>query len=147
MGRRSPFGRLKLAKYDPAVGLAIDPIVDWAKACWDDLVPESALQDAWRMASVRVGLSGTPFQEVQGPAGGVIASALRIGWAVPGPRTFLTRRKELLDLEVVCPALVHQFAGRDFEQVQAEASAMAKGLGFTPNLDPLAEVVGSRPPL
>ena len=85
MRRRSAFGRLKLASYDPAKLMAIDSIVDWAKARWDALVTREELHLAWKAASIRVGLARFPFKEVVGPAGALIASALRIGWTVPSP--------------------------------------------------------------
>ena len=144
MGRRSPFARLKLAAYDPTLGLSTDPLVDWARGCWDNLVKNEHLAQAWREAAVQVGLATQPFQKVRGPAGGVLASAKRIGWSAPHHRHFLTKQGELLDLDLVCPLVVQQYAKRDFERCQAEESNMAKKLGFTPNLDPMAEILPNR---
>ena len=113
MGRRSAFGRLKMAKYDPTIGLAIDPIVDWARGVWDKPVLDTTLQEAWRDAVRSVGLAKRPFQEVKGPCGAATASAGRLGWSFPHFKFFKTRLGELLDLERVCPAVVHQYAERD----------------------------------
>ena len=102
MRRRSPFARLKMAKYDPAMQLAIDPIVDWARAVWDSLVSADDLFTAWRTASTKVGLSKRPFSVVTGPGGATIASARRIGWTVPSPRCLCTDDGEILDLTDFC---------------------------------------------
>ena len=145
MRRRSPFGRLKLAKYDPAKLMAIDPIVDWARAWWDGVVGCDDLEIAWKTASVQVGLARHPFQKVSGPAGALIASAHRINWKVPSPRYLLTDNDVLIDLHEVCPAVVQQYAEWSYESMQARDSAMARRLGYIPNLDPLSEIVnGSR---
>ena len=50
----------------------------------------------------------------------------------------------MLDLDEVCPAVVQLHAERDYELLQAKNLAMARRLGYLPNLDPLAEVIGSK---
>jgi hypothetical protein len=143
MGRRSAFGRLKLARYDPTAGMAIDPIVDWSRGVWDRLVDRGRMEDAWRAAMKEVGLSKRAFQVVRGPCGASVASAHRLGWTFPNFKFLVTRRGEKLDLETVFPATVHLFAERDHEDQQAQGSGLAKKLGFTPNLDPMCQVVGA----
>ena len=116
MRRRSPFGRMKLAKYDPAKQMAVDPIVDWARARWDALSDYDDMRVAWKIASIKVGLAKHPFREVIGPAGALIASARRIGWSCPSPRHLRTDDGSILDLDVVCPAMIAMHAERAYER-------------------------------
>ena len=141
MGRRSAFARLKLAQYDPGMLLAVDPIVDYAKAVWDGLVSKAELQDAWRRAMTTVCTAKYPFQAVVGPAGAMVASALRIGWKIPAPHVLRMEDGELLDLTEVCPGVIQQYAERALEEREAASCKMAVRLGYIPNLDPLSEVV------
>ena len=73
MRGRCTFARLSLSKYDPGVGLATDPIIEWAKAIWDGLVDPDDLQVTWQLA-VRTAPGATmPFSAAMGPAGPVEA--------------------------------------------------------------------------
>ena len=100
MRGRSAFARLQLGSYDVGAQMAVDPIVEWCRAAWDHLVSDEDLQVTWRAAIAEVNMSTRPFAAVRGPAGAMIASALRIGWAVPGQFSFLTRDKTLIDIQL-----------------------------------------------
>ena len=47
---RPTFARLQLAGYDAGKELAIGPIIEWAKACWDGLASRETLQVTWQRA-------------------------------------------------------------------------------------------------
>ena len=46
MRGRSTFARLALARYDAGGLMATEPIVQWAKAVWDVLVPSEDMTDS-----------------------------------------------------------------------------------------------------
>ena len=69
MRGRSTFARLQLASFDIGASMAVDPIVEWARAVWDGLACPEDMRAAWRYAVRTVGLSSRPFQQVIGPPG------------------------------------------------------------------------------
>ena len=83
-----------------------DPIVQWAKATWDGLVDRATLKDAWKAAMVKVAAAIRPFQVAIGPAGAMVASALRLGWKVPSPSCLRDQEGRMIDLDKVCPIQV-----------------------------------------
>ena len=109
---RSTFARLELAKYDPAAECAIAPIVEWAKALWDNVVSDADMALVWKKAHADIGAHTHPFRHVAGLAGAMIASCMRLGWKVPRFDTLLIDDGTLLDLKQVCPMQVKLPPGR-----------------------------------
>ena len=140
---RSSFARLLLAGYDPGVGMAVSPILDWAKAIWDDLVHHEELQTVWKGAHVNIAGSQTPFRRVAGPGGAMLASCLRIGWKCPSFSHLARANGEVLDLRVVCPMQVLKHATADLSRLEAGNSSLAKRIGGAPDLEPLCNYLTS----
>eukprot|EP00972_Heterocapsa_arctica_P020068 2963752-Heterocapsa_arctica.AAC.1 len=74
----------------------------------------------------------------------MVASALRLGWAVPSPFAFLTGDKQLLHLREVCPAVVRLHAMDDLRRREATTSSLAERIGGAPDLEPLADFLVSK---
>jgi hypothetical protein len=144
MRGRSAFARLALAKYDVGTQMAIEPVVEWARAVWDGLVSREELKLAWRRAVVDVGTASRPFQAVRGPAGAMVASALRLGWTVPSPFDFIDGAGERISLDGVCPAVVALMAKDDLSRAEAVASTFAARIGGPPDLEPLSDLLASK---
>jgi ribonuclease HI len=144
MRGRCTFARLALARYDPGVSLATDPILDWARAVWDELVDTADLQITWQRALPAMSASRRPFSDLTGPAGAMVASALRIGWQIPSPFVFIDALGHLLDLRSVCPKVILQHAERDLARADAASSALAQRIGGPPDLEPLADFIGTK---
>ena len=66
--RRSLFARLTLTKYDLGSDLILAPLVAWAKGLWDNLVPRTAMKEAWTHGLETVGRS-TDCGKVYGAEG------------------------------------------------------------------------------
>ena len=144
MRGRSTFARLQLAAYDAGADLAVAPIYEWARAVWDGLVDKGDLQVTWQQALVTAGLSAQPFLQVSGPAGAMVASARRLGWAVPSPKDFRTCDGTLLQLDSVCPAIVKLHAVDDLRRKEAAESSLANRIGGPPDLEPLTDFLASK---
>ena len=137
MRGKSTFGRLSLANYDVGGVMATDPIVEWAKAGWDGTESGNLMTSTWKKAMIDVGTSARPFGAVKGPAGAMVASALRIGWKVPSPFCFLRGEGELLDIRKVAPYVISQLALHDLRCKEAAQSSLALRIGGPPDLEPL----------
>ena len=124
--------------------MAIDPITEWAKAVWDGLVSGEVLQDTWRRAHVVVGTSARPFSAVEGPAGAMLASCARLGWAAPSCRILMDCSGALIDLGRTCPAQVRLHALDDLRRREAEGSSLAARIGGPPDLEPLVDMLASQ---
>ena len=144
MAGRCGIARLTLAKYDPGAELALKPILDWARACWERWVPRTDMAKAWRGAMTGVGLATKPFGEVTGPAGAFVASAHRVGWKVPSPSAILTKQGTILDLDTVCPLQLLKHAQRDLGELEALSSSTAARIGGAPDFEPLKNFLDSK---
>ena len=99
------------------------------------------LRVAWQRALPAVGSSQRPFAEAVGPAGAMMASALRIGWRIPSPFAVIDVHDSVLDMRCVCPMVIRQHAERDLSAFEARGSTMAARIGGAPDLEPLADFV------
>ena len=102
------------------------------------------METAWRRAAIEVGLRAKPFSAISGPAGATLASALRIGWSMPGPFCFRISDGTLLQLDSECPWVVKQFALDDLMRLEAAASSLAAQVGGPPDLRPLKQFLRSK---
>ena len=140
---RSSFARLELAGYDPGADMAVGPIVEWARASWDGLVPRDELHLVWKEAHCKVAISKAPFRQVSGPGGAMIASSFRIGWKCPSYRHFINARGDVLDLDWVCPMQIRMHALNDLRRMEAAKSSLAERIGGAPDLEPLFDYLAS----
>ena len=84
MRGRCTFARLALARSDPGLVLATDPLLEWACAAWDGSSCEEDMAVVWRAAVQLAGTVDRPFQAVKGPAGAMVASEGRsVGKSLP----------------------------------------------------------------
>ena len=137
MRGRSSFARLALANYDVGALMGTDPIVEWSRSAWDGLVSNGMLASTWKQAMIQVGTAKRPLAEVRGPAGAIVASAIRIGWRVPLRVYFLRQNGDLLKLYEVAPVMVAQLAAPDLAGLEAATTSLAKKIGGPPDLEPL----------
>jgi ribonuclease HI len=144
MRGRSAFARLQLAAYDVGALMAIDPLVEWAKAVWDGLVPREDLRIAWRRAVVEVGTANNPFLAVRGPAGAMVASVMRLGWKSTSPFDVIDASGVRLCFDVTCPAVVALCAKDDLMRIEAASSTFAMRIGGPPDLEPLGDLLASK---
>ena len=144
MRGRSQFGRLQLAEYDVGALMATDPLVEWAKGVWDGLASRKMMAVAWRAAMVHVGPAIRPFQVARGPAGAMVASAMRLGWKIPSPFCFLDQGGRAHDLDKVCPLVIGQLAQEALMINDAKASGLAATIGGPPDLEPLKDFLRTR---
>ena len=140
---RSSFARLELAGYDPGADMAVGPIVEWARAVWDNLVPKDELHLVWKNAHCKVAISQVPFRQVSGPGGAMIASSLRIGWKSPSYKHFINAAGDVLDLLLVCPMQIRLHALNDLRRMEAATSSLAVRIGGAPDLEPLFDYLAS----
>ena len=103
MRGRSAYARLQLAGYDVGAQMAIGPIMEWAKAVWDSLVPRDQLNDAWKLAMTTVAGAAKPFNAAVGPAGAMVASLARLGWKSPAPTVIKDGQGHDHYLDYTCP--------------------------------------------
>ena len=131
MRGKSTFARLTLADYDAGGLMAIDPIVQWAKAVWDGLVPRDGMRCSWKKAMIQVAGADRPFGAICGPAGAMIASAQRIGWAIPSPFHMIIGGGALICLDDTSPRDVHLLALRALRYMEAPTSSLALRIGIS----------------
>ena len=141
MRGRSQFARLQLTGYDVGGLMAIDPIVEWAKATWDGLVDRDILKDTWKAAMGKVAMAVRPFQVTIGPAGAMVASALRLGWKVPSPSCLRDQEGRIIDMDKICPIQVQLRAQEALMHKEACESGMARRIGGPPDLEPLRDYI------
>ena len=137
MRGRSTFARLSLAGYDVGALMATDPIVDWACAVWDGTEGVDTLACAWKKAMVEVCTATRPFSAVRGPAGAMVASALRLGWRIPSAFCLMRSDSSLVDLRKMAPRVVSLLALHDLQENEAAGSSLAKRIDGPPDLEPL----------
>ena len=125
MRGRSSYARLRLADYDPGSQLASDPILEWARAVWDNFANANNLEAAWRAAILDLSCAAQPFGRVRGSAGATVASALRLGWRFPSPYAFIVRTGSMLDMRATCPLVILAHAKRDLKFNDATNSSLA----------------------
>ena len=141
MRGRSAFARLQLAGYDVGAQMATDPISSWAKAVWDNFGGKDNLAVAWRRAMTTVALAERPFSQVTGPAGAMVASALRLGWKIPKPHILIDGAGTVLDMRKMCPLDVTAYAKEALAAIEAASSTLAAWIGGPPDLEPLCDHV------
>ena len=144
MRGRSAFARLQLAAFDVGALMATDPLLEWARAVWDGLVSDDDLRAAWRRAMSTVAVAPQPFRAVAGPAGAMVASALRLKWAVPSPFDLLRSDGMQISLRETCPAVVGQHALVDLRRMEACTSSLAQRIGGPPDLEPLRDFIATK---
>ena len=88
---------------DPAFDAHVPPLVYWAHAVWSSLRPAPALAEALVCAQRRIDSAASMWSVVTGPASAVIASASRLGWAVPDYCRFVDDLGVELDLPPLIP--------------------------------------------
>ena len=108
---------------------------------WDGLASTDELRIAWKFAVRTVGHSDRPFQEVRGPAGAMVASAMRLGWSVPGHAAFLAKSGGIINLLDTCPAVLRLHALDDLRRLEAAQSSLAQKIDGPPDLEPLFEFI------
>ena len=138
MRGKSTFARVTLGGYDAGAVMAIDPILHWAKAIWDVLVPRQRLEISWKAAIVSVAGAARPFGAVRGPAGAMVASARRIGWEIPSPWHLMIDGHTIICLDEVSPRDVQLLAERALRHKEAPKSSFALRSGVSPDLEPLS---------
>ena len=79
------------------------PIEAWARAAFDELVPQEQMRTAWRRAISTVGLAANSQREVSRSVGATVAAARRIGWTMPGPFVFMESSGNFLHLDAEAP--------------------------------------------
>ena len=137
MRGRSSFARLALAGYDAGGLMAIEPIVQWAKAVWDSLVPRDDMKVSWKAAMTSVVGAARPFSKVSGPAGAMVASARRLGWEIPAPFHLRMNNGTIISMDAVSPKDIHLLAVRALRHKESPSSSLAIRNGFPPDLEPL----------
>ena len=141
--RRSLFARLTLTKYDPGSDLILAPLVAWAKGLWDNLVPKTAMKEAWTHGLGTVGLS-TDCGKVYGAAGAAVIAINRLGWKFSRFDAVTTRSGTVLSLRAVSVTTLVKHARRQISDDFAEQSSWVKVLGGIPELAALGSVVGGK---
>ena len=144
MQGRSALARATLTGYDAGALMATDPIVQWARAVWDNLAPPQDLQVTWKQAMVTVATAEKPFSRVAGPAGAMVASARRLGWQVPSWRHVKLENGTLLCLDSIALKDLQQIALRSLQFKEAQASNMAAKIGGPPDFEPLRAFLNKR---
>ena len=67
---------------DPAIRAHVEPVQYLCRALWDDWLPRAVILRALSGAASRVAHAARPWAVVRGPASGLAATLLRVGWAV-----------------------------------------------------------------
>ena len=93
---------------DPAFDAHTLPLLYWAHAVWSSLRPAAAMADALRVAQGRIDAAASMWSVVTGPAAAVIATAARLGWAVPEYCRYVDDLGNELNLRRSSPALVRK---------------------------------------
>ena len=137
MRGKSTFARIALAGHDAGGLMAIDPIIQWAKAVWDELVARDDMGFSWKVAMRDVATAQRPFSAVRGPAGAMVASARRIGWEIPSPWHLMIDGHTIICLDEVSPRDVQLLAERALRHKEAPKSSFALRTGVSPDLEPL----------
>lgn len=91
---------------DPAFAAHLQPIVVWARAVWERLLPRADLLRAAAWAVRRLARAARPWAVVCGPATATAASIARFGWRFHDGLTLVTQRGVLIDLALDPPARV-----------------------------------------
>ena len=123
--------------------MATDPITQWTIAAWDGLVSKDDMRCSWKQAMINVAGASRPFGQVCGPAGAMVASAVRIGWKVPSPFHFIMGCGTLLNLHDIAPRDVQLLANRSLMHLEAVSSSLAARIGGPPDLEPLRSFLHS----
>ena len=144
MAGRSAFARLQLRAYDVGALMATDPILEWSKAIWDGQVPRQQLSLAWRRALPIISMADRPFSAVEGPAGAMLASLLRLGWKSPSPFHFIDKEGGYIDLTDICPDTLRLMLRDALRDQDGKRSAMGARIGGMPDLEPLRDAVGTK---
>ena len=134
---RSAYARLSLSGGMPGCREAVQPIVDWARAVFDDLAPTHILDAAWKKAAGNVGLADNPQEQVEGPAGAAMAAAVRIGWQMPSWYTFREADGNVLDARHEAPNTLFKAAMEAMDDWFAGRSKLAEQVEGLPFLEPL----------
>ena len=110
---------------DPAFDAHTLPLVYWAHAVWSSLRPASALADALRSAQRRIDSAASTWSVVTRPAAAVLATALRLGWAVPDYCSFVDDLGYTYNLRRSSPALVKRAVVESVRRWQTRQVAQA----------------------
>ncbi len=101
---------------DPTYPATAEPLLMGEKTRFGgDERARSALSQAWRAQIALVGMASEPWKGVTGPAGAVIASLRRIGWAAPGPGTWRQKDGGMISLADTAPAAIKAMLARATE--------------------------------
>ena len=103
------------------------------------------LHITWQRAIISAGPSPRPFLDVAGPAGAMVATAKRIGQAVPGPGAFRTSDGTMLHLDSACPPVIRLHALDDLRRKEAVESSLVARIGGPPDFEPLTDFLVTIP--
>ena len=94
---------------DPAFEAHCIPIVFLATAWWEQWRSGDDLRQAFGDATeTLMNAKGPIWRMVVGPMAGAIATAWRLGWTFPCPRTMRTDRGRILDMSLDSPAAIRK---------------------------------------
>ena len=99
---------------DPAYEAAAAPIVAWARAVWQGRQSRATMYQALASQRARV----NAWKHVCGPAGAVLLTYKRLGWAISTPKTLHVGGERSIDLEDTPPCRVRELV---HDAVQREA--------------------------
>jgi len=123
----------------PGGDRAVEPIVAWATAVFDQRVKPQVMDSAWRHAVSKMRGIEHPFDAVGGPATATYAAANRLDWQMVGARAFKEPNGHVLDVAVEAPATIKKAAMEAFDDWAASRSSLADQIGGPPFLDPLKD--------
>jgi len=122
-------------RLDPTFRANAEPLIKWARTWYGGNPEERAVMSrAWRTQVAKIGLAPKPWKEVAGPAGAVVATLRRIGWASPAPGVWKEKGGVLLDLGEVTPAALKLKVAK-----ATEAALWAELADHHPELEELRE--------
>ena len=90
-------------RLDPALEVHRAPIMAWAKTVWEGAMTLADMNSAVDWAAARANHSRRPWLTVVSPAGALVLTLRRIGWAVLSAVEWLDDRRRLVRLNEVCP--------------------------------------------
>ena len=96
---------------DPTFAACLGPIGYWARNAFAGSAELWAdMQTAWQKQAPRLGLAGTPWQRVAGPAGAVSMVLKRLRWAASSAFRWMLRDGTTVDIRHLAPHAVAKLA-------------------------------------